>query len=61
LYLVSNRYFDIYIRRLKSIIDFRFDRISCHGDYEFDAKTGYPLNVVGRTGITGRGRLGLKI
>jgi hypothetical protein len=41
-------------------IDLLNDRKSLHGDYKFDAKTGLPLNIVGRTGLSGRGRLGLK-
>jgi len=34
------------------------DRTSFEGPYKIDPKTGRPINPRGRTGITGRGRLG---
>jgi hypothetical protein len=38
-------------------LDWQKKRKSLHGDYNI--YKGYPLNVVGRTGITGRGILSL--
>lgn len=37
-------------------IDGKIDRTSFHGNYKIRDK--YPLNVAGRTGLTGRGLLG---
>ena len=34
------------------------NRISFNGPYQIDSETGRPINPRGRTGITGRGRLG---
>ena len=34
------------------------NRISFNGPYQIDPETGRPINPCGRTGITGRGRLG---
>ncbi len=41
--------------------DWQNNRKSLHGAYDFDTKTGWPRNIVGRTGLAGRGRLGLKM